>query len=120
MSRLIIRWTDPHERPHDWPFVSNGRKVENVEVDGEVYVPSSKVMKLAHANGELCAEVNELQARIAELEAGRTCELVHVKNGPRYDVWQFSCCGYTFAESVSEVACNFNYCPNCGCKVVDA
>ena len=89
MSRLIIRWTDPHERPHDWPFVTLGREVASVEVDGIEYV-----------------------------KPDRACELVHVKNGPRYDVWQFSCCGYTFAESVSEYSCNFNYCPNCGAKVV--
>ena len=68
MSRLIIRWTDPNERAHDWPFVSNGREVESVEVDGEVYVPTSKVLKMAIANGEMCAEINELQARIKLLE----------------------------------------------------
>ena len=38
MSRLIIRWTDPNERVHNWPFVSNGREVASVEVDGVEYV----------------------------------------------------------------------------------
>ena len=66
MSRLIIRWTDPHERPHDWPFVTLGREVASVEVDGIEYVNDEK---LKAANGELCAEVNELEKRIVELEA---------------------------------------------------
>ena len=38
MSRLIIRWTDPNERPHDWPFVMLGREVASVEVDGIEYM----------------------------------------------------------------------------------
>ena len=53
-----------------------------------------------------------------QVEPIRECDLEHVKGGPRYDVWRFRCCGYTFAESVAEYSCNFNHCPNCGAKVV--
>ena len=120
MSRLIIRWTDPHERAHNWPFVSNGRKVESVEVDGEVYVPSSKAMKLAHANGELCAQVNELEKRIAELEAGRTCfsdnEPIMLYND-KWHVFRCSECHHQVNLCYNPKP---NYCPNCGAKVVDA
>ena len=91
VTRIKVFFTDKTEREIDYPFVTLDREVECVTVDGIEYV-----------------------------KPDRACELIHVKNGPRYDVWQFSCCGYTFAESVSEYSCNFNYCPNCGAKVVDA
>ena len=126
MSRLIIRWTDPHERPHDWPFVTLGREVASVEVDGIEYVNAEK---LKAANGELCAQVNELerlianrdesihnltklldkrQARIAELEAVRTCEYI----GDEISGGCSICRGWL------DPACA--YCPSCGAKVVDA
>ena len=48
MSRLIIRWTDPNERVHNWPFVSNGREVASVELDGIEYVEVVRCMDCAN------------------------------------------------------------------------
>lgn len=50
--------------------------------------------------------------------AERTCH-VTFKRGAIYDVANYSCCGYEFAESISEQSVAENYCPNCGAKVVD-
>ena len=106
MSRLIIRWTDPHERVHNWPFVSNGREVASVEVDGIEYVDAEK---LKATNGELCAQVNELEKRIAELEAGRTCF-----NASTNNYFQCSACGVSTYRGEDV----FAFCPRCGAKVV--
>ena len=130
MSRLIIRWTDQHERPHDWPFVTLGREVASVEVDGVEYVNAEK---LKATNGELCAEVNELerlianrdesihnivalldkrQARIAELEAGRACKIVE------YDEAPYPVCSECGAIQPDDFTVHYCWC--CGAKVVDA
>ena len=50
--------------------------------------------------------------------AERTCHITF-KRGAIYDVANYSCCGYEFAESISEQGVAENYCPNCGAKVVD-
>ena len=65
VSRLIVEWTDPDEVVLNWPFNANGREVRSVTVDGVEYVDAEK---LKMTNGELCAQVNELEKRIAELE----------------------------------------------------
>ena len=110
MSRLIIRWTDQHERPHDWPFVTLGREVASVEVDGIEYVNAEKLKAI---NGELCAQVNELQARIAELETMMTCEFTPdgMANGKMWLACS-ACNGYVSADYDPP-----RYCPHCGAKV---
>ena len=101
MSRLIIRWTDPNERAHDWPFVSNGREVASVEVDGVEYVNAEK------------------------LEADRTCQFIIEDNMNETegmgDVW-FRCtnCDTCFDYYADDWLMKMPYCPNCGAKVVDA
>jgi len=121
MSRLIIRWTDQHERPHDWPFVTLGREVASVEVDGIEYVNAEK---LKATNGELCDEVNELEKRVAELEAGRTCQFIIEDNMNETDgmgdVW-FRCtnCDTCFDYYADDWLMKMPYCPNCGARIVD-
>ena len=65
MKRLKVFWTDHDEPELDWPFTSAGREVERVELDGVSYVDGERMLK---ANGEMCAEVNRLQAKVVELE----------------------------------------------------
>ena len=117
VSRLIVEWTDPDEIAFNWPFNANGREVRSVTVDGVEYVDAEK---LKAANGELRAEVNGLEKRIAELEAGRTCRLFRracygTVNGVLLALYECSECG----EPI-EPKDGWNYCPNCGAKVVDA
>ena len=111
VSRLIVEWTDPDEIAFNWPFNANGREVRSVAVDGVEYVDAEK---LKATNGELCAEVNELEKRIAELEVGKTCS-----GTLDFDNW-FICsnCGcQTKGDQYGEKP---NYCASCGRKVVDA
>ena len=136
VSRLVVEWTDPDEIAFNWPFNANGREVASVEVDGIEYVNAEK---LKATNGELCAQVNELerlianrdesihnltalldkrQARIAELEAGRTCfsdnEPVMLYND-KWHVFRCSECHHQVNLCYNPKP---NYCPNCGAKVV--
>ena len=53
-----------------------------------------------------------------ELGSG-TCEVQHVKSGPMYDVWRYTCCGYEHAENVGEESIPQNFCPKCGAKAVE-
>ena len=89
--------------------------------------------RLKVANGRLCAEVNELerlianrdesihnlvalldkrQARIAELEAGRTCKIVE------YDEAPYPVCSECGAIQPDDFTVHYCWC--CGAKVVDA
>ena len=55
-----------------------------------------------------------------EATLGReTCRMEHVKDGPCYDVWRCSACGYEYAENVSMDSIVQNFCPNCGREVVE-
>lgn len=60
-----IAFTDGTMLDVDYPFVAADREIERVEVDGVAYVDGERMLK---ANGEMCAEVNRLQAKVAELE----------------------------------------------------
>jgi len=115
VSRLIVEWTDPDEIAFNWPFNANGREVRSVTVDGVEYVNAEK---LKATNGELCDEVNELEKRVAELEAGRTCEQEErgwSTEGDHARVW-LTCGHDCMVPTVQDLP---NYCPNCGAKVVD-
>ena len=68
VSRLIVEWTDPDEIAFNWPFNANGREVKSVAVDGVEYVDAEK---LKATNGELCAQVNELEAENKSLRHER-------------------------------------------------
>lgn len=48
----------------------------------------------------------------------RTGECICIKDGPMYDTYRYTCCGYEHAESVSEDYGVQNYCPNCGARLV--
>ena len=63
MSRLIIRWTDQHERPHDWPFVTLGREVECVTVDGIEYVEVVGCRDCKHADWFAAIGVGSFKCR---------------------------------------------------------
>ncbi len=84
--------------------------------DGDLHI---EVEKLKDVNGKLCAEVNELQDRIDELEAGRTCEMEYQTDGMQRGWWKCSACGGAMDTIES---CGGRkpprFCGNCGAKVV--
>ena len=52
-----------------------------------------------------------------------TCEWLLEHSGTLYDKWRCSKCGYLYVDSRTDggaTGLDPNYCPNCGCKVVDA
>ena len=77
--------------------------------DGNLH---DRVEYLERKNGILCAEVNELQARIAELEAGRTCKITE------YDEAPYPVCSECGAIQPDDFTVHYCWC--CGAKVVDA
>ena len=136
-------WTDSYATEAEAIEAWNNRAP--IEYDGWFYLPKPKEGIVVYGEPEITrtengykvwssADVVDEAARKWSEELGeyamqriceiwntcaeRTCELIHEKSGPRYDVWRFSCCGYAFAENVGEQSCNFNFCPNCGAKVV--
>ena len=120
VKRLRVRFTDPGEIDFDWPFVALEREIASIEVDGEKWVPETRIEKLADANGYLCAEVNRLQKLVDEAE--HTC-----KNAAQgYKAYYFVCskCGWNLVnvkrDSIELAAAMINRCPHCGAKVVDA
>lgn len=79
--------------------------------------PSTHYLEVS--SGTLCAViVDATPAQAVEATLGRgTCEMEHVKDGPCYDVWRCSACGYEYAENVSMDSIVQNFCPNCGREV---
>ena len=100
--------------------------------DGDLHVKvdelEKQVEKLKVLNGELCAESNEKDERIRELELRKlyvrhveTCEWRLEHSGTLYDKWRCSKCGYLFVEPRCDQGYNDldpNFCPSCGRKVV--
>ena len=80
------------------------------------YLPDSEVEKLELEN-DLKAKNEELESRIKELEKtieNNVTELIHRTGDLTHDFWYFCQeCGENF-----EMDENFNYCPNCGRKII--
>jgi hypothetical protein len=116
-----VEFDDGSIRRFDYPFVAVDKAIAKVVIDGIEYVQADK---LKATNGELCAEVNELEARIAELEAGRTCQFIIEDNMNETDgmgdVW-FRCtnCDTCFDYYADDWLMKMPYCPNCGARIVD-
>ena len=109
MSRLIIRWTDQHERPHDWPFVTLGREVASVEVDGVEY-----------ANVVRCRDCESYQPGMYK---HFTCEYLHKWAKPDgFCAWGekaeelFATC--KCGEDIECEGSDTAVCPSCGRVVV--
>ena len=80
------------------------------------YLPDSEVERLESEN-DLKAKNEELESRIKELEKtieNNVTELIHRTGDLTHDFWYFCQeCGENF-----EMDHGFNYCPNCGRKII--
>ena len=80
------------------------------------YLPDSEVERLESEN-DLKAKIEELESRIKEMEKtieNNVTELIHRTGDLTHDFWYFCQeCGENF-----EMDHGFNYCPNCGRKIL--
>ena len=84
--------------------------------DDKYYLPDSEVERLESEN-DLKAKNEELKKRITELEKtieNNVTELIHRTGDLTHDFWYFC------AECLEnfEMDHGFNYCPNCGRKII--
>ena len=95
----------------EWDYAFSGSDTTMFRVNGIDLTFTSM------RNGLVCSTIlTPAQAVEAMLGRGE-CRIEHVKNGPCYDVWRCSACGYEYAENVSMDSIVQNFCPNCGRRV---
>ena len=80
----------------------------------DMYVESKLLFDCQDQLKDLQIENKQLKERITELEANQTTELIHRTGDLTHDFWYFC------AECLEnfEMDENFNYCPNCGRKII--
>ena len=80
----------------------------------DMYVESKLLFDCQDQLKDLQIENKQLKEKITELEANQTTELIHRTGDLTHDFWYFC------AECLEnfEMDENFNYCPNCGRKIL--